>query len=73
MRGMDWKQLIAEIRGAGLTQSGIGFRIGKSQVWVSDVESGRYTDLKWADGQALIALHAEVTSAQKPIADQAAA
>lgn len=64
MRAMDWKQLVAEIRGAGLSQAEIGSRLGKSQVWVSELASGRYANPKWDDGQALIALHREVTRVQ---------
>jgi hypothetical protein len=56
--GMDWKTLISEIQGAGLTQIEIGKALGKSQAWVADALKGRYDDLKWSDGQALIALHA---------------
>ena len=55
---MDWKKIIAELQQIGLTQSDIGRALGKSQAWVADVVSGRYVDLKWADGEALKTLHA---------------
>ena len=42
-----------------MSQTAIGDAIGKSQAWVSATGKGQYDDLKWADGQALIALHAE--------------
>lgn len=54
---MDWKTLIAKLQASGLTQTQIGDALDKSQAWVADVAAGRYGDLKWADGNALIALH----------------
>lgn len=62
---MDWKKLLTEIRESGLSQIQIGERLKKSQAWVSAASSGQYDDLKWADGQALIALHAERCSSEK--------
>ena len=62
---MDWKHLISEIRAAGLSQMQICERIGKSQAWVSAASSGKYADLKWADGQALISLHKQVCNKQE--------
>jgi hypothetical protein len=56
---MDWKTLIAEIQAAGMSQSDIGRHINKSQAWVSAAATGKYDDLKWSDGEALRALHAE--------------
>lgn len=70
---MNWKLLISEIRTTGLSQIQIGKRLGKSQAWVSAVLGGKYLDLKWGEGQALIALHAEVTSRQEPTQQQEAA
>lgn len=57
---MDWKLLIAQIRAAGLSQVQIGERLGRSQAWVSAASSGKYKDLKWGEGQALITLHQQV-------------
>lgn len=53
---MDWKTLIEEIQATGLSQAEIARRLNKSQAWVSAVLAGKYEDLKWSDGQALIAL-----------------
>jgi hypothetical protein len=61
---MDWKTLIVELQQAGLSQVDIGARIEKSQAWVSAAACGKYDDLKWRDGQALIALHNEVLGTQ---------
>ena len=54
---MDWKTLISDLQAAGMSQSAIGDEIGKSQAWVSAVLKADYGDLKWSDGEALIALH----------------
>lgn len=62
---MDWTLLIAQIRAVGLSQVQIGERLGKSQAWVSAAASGKYRDLKWAEGQAVVALHAEVCGTEK--------
>ncbi len=54
---MNWETLIAELQAAGMSQVVIGAAIGKSQAWVSAASQGHYDDLKWSDGQKLIALH----------------
>lgn len=57
---MDWATLVSDIQNTGMTQAEIGRALGnKSQAWVADVLSGRYGDLKWADGQALRRLHGQ--------------
>ena len=56
---MNWKTLIAELQSFGMTQVEIGLVIDKSQPWVADIVSGRYGDLKYADGVALKRLHAK--------------
>ena len=66
---MDWKTLITDLQGTGLSQSGIGVAVGRSQAWVADILRGRYEDLKWSDGEALRALHAKRCG----VADKAAA
>ena len=65
---MDWKLLIAQIRATGLSQVQIGERLGRSQAWVSAAASGKYLDLKWSEGEAIRALHAEVTNQHKEAA-----
>lgn len=59
---MNWMQLLQEIQGEGLSQEEIGDRIGRSQAWVSAASSGKYLDLRWADGEAIRKLHAKVCS-----------
>ena len=56
---MDWKTLIEELQGSGMSQALIGGAIGKSQAWVCAVLKGQYADLKWSDGESLLMLHAE--------------
>lgn len=63
---MNWKSLIADIRGAGLSQTEIGRRIGRSQAWVAALVAGKYKDVGWSDGEAIRKLHAEMTSTVNP-------
>lgn len=65
---MDWKTKIKEIQACGMSQSAIGAELGKSQAWVADVLRGRYEDLKWTDGQALIVLHQRVCGTERKAA-----
>jgi len=65
---MDWKKLLQEIQATGLSQIDIGERIGRSQAWVSAAVAGKYQDLRWADGEAIRSLHAEVTGGAKKVA-----
>jgi len=63
---MNWQNIISEIRAHGLSQVQIGLRIGRSQAWVAAASQGKYSDVRWGDGQALIALHSEVTAIASP-------
>ncbi|MBI4997837.1 MAG: hypothetical protein HZC22_13285 [Rhodocyclales bacterium] len=64
---MDWKSLIADLQGTGMSQTLIGAALGKSQAWVCAVAAGKYVDLKWSDGEALRRLHAaKVSSTDTP-------
>ena len=65
---MDWKKLISEIQACGYSQAAIGKDLGRSQVYIADIAKGRYSDLKWADGQALRRLHRKVTRQQEQAA-----
>lgn len=67
---MDWKTLIEEVQAAGFPQIEIARRLSKSQAWVSAVLAGKYEDLKWGDGQALIALRDAIRAT--PAAKEAA-
>ena len=55
---MNWKTVISEIKaGLGITQAQIAKRIGISQISVSDLETGRTKDPRYATGAALMSLH----------------
>lgn len=58
----NFQTLMAEIVSAGWTQVEIATRLARAQSWVSDIYRGEQTELKFADAQALLALHAEVCS-----------
>lgn len=58
--------MVCEILETGLSQKEIADHVnGKSQAWVSSVANGGFQDLKWEDGQALIALHKRVCRRKK--------
>lgn len=70
---MNWKTLIAELNDAGMSQASIGAEIGKSQAWVCAVLAEQYADLKWADGEALLKLHAVKLGSSNTAAQKEAA
>jgi hypothetical protein len=51
--------LVKDLLAGGLTQQALGDLLGKSQAWVGAVLAGKYSDIKWSDGEALRKLHAE--------------
>jgi len=53
---MNWQTILSEIQAHGLSQMQVADRLDKSQAWVSAVSQGKYSDLRWADGQAMLAL-----------------
>lgn len=59
---MDWRKMVSDLSDAGYTQVQIAQELGKAQSWVADVAKGRYADLKWSDGQKLIAFHRTATA-----------
>ena len=58
--GMNWQTIISEIRAKGFSQAEIGRCICRSQAWVAALVAGKYKDVAWSDGQALLALHSKV-------------
>lgn len=54
---MDAKQLLAEVRGRGLTQVEVAAGMGVSQGTVSKIERGQTQDIKNSTYQKLVALH----------------
>lgn len=60
IRGMETHiTLVKDLLAGGLTQQALGDLLGKSQAWVGAVLAGKYSDIKWADGEALRKLHAD--------------
>lgn len=58
---MDWKQIIAQLQAAGLSQAQIAARCGCVQATISDLASGKTSDPRHSLGQSLQALRYEVT------------
>lgn len=60
IRGMETHiTLVKDLLAGGLTQQALGDLLGKSQAWVGAVLAGKYSDIKWSDGEALRKLHAD--------------
>lgn len=60
---MDWKQLVLEIKGAGMTQEQIADFIGVSAGTLSELINGKIIEPRWSRGDALIALHRDKCAA----------
>lgn len=58
---MNWQTILSEIRAHGLSQMEVARRLGRSQAWVAALAAAKYKDVSWTDGQALLALHAELS------------
>lgn len=58
----QFKKMISELIGTGLTQKSVGDSLGKSQAWIGAILADKFNDLKWSDGEALRKLHAKVTA-----------
>lgn len=66
---MNWQTILSNIQAHGLSQTQVAERLNKSQAWVSAVSQGKYSDLRWADGEAMLALLDELNkSADKKVA-----
>ena len=61
---MDWKRLLTELGDAGWTQAQIAERCGVSQNTVSDLERGATANPRFAFGNALLVLHAQVIASK---------
>ena len=53
----------------GLTQQQLGNLLGRSQAWVTALVAGKYSDIRWSDGEALRRLHAERCHAAPDMAE----
>lgn len=65
---MNWKTILYEIQAYGLSQTQVAERLDKSQAWVSAVSQGKYSDLRWSDGEAMLNLLEELRSQSKEAA-----
>jgi hypothetical protein len=54
---MNWKNLIEDLLQAGFNQSSISREIGLTQPTVFRILNGEQKDMKWSDGERLLALH----------------
>jgi transcriptional regulator with XRE-family HTH domain len=60
---MDWQKLIAELQDHGYTQPQIAAACGCGQSTVSELSLGKTKEPRHSLGEALRALHAQVTGA----------
>ncbi|WP_112692644.1 helix-turn-helix transcriptional regulator [Microvirgula sp. AG722] len=58
---MDWKQLIKDLVGRGLTQNEIGRAADVSQPYISDLLNGRRRQPSWEIGDKLLRLSRRTT------------
>jgi predicted transcriptional regulator len=61
---MDWKKIIEELSGAGVSQYAIAKELALTQATISRVATGDQKDMKWSDGQRLLQLHSKHFGAQ---------
>jgi hypothetical protein len=64
----NFQEMMIEIVSAGWTQVEIASRLTRAQSWVSDIYRGEQKNLKFADAQALLALHSEVCASKEAAA-----
>lgn len=69
---MNWQTILSEIQAHGLSQVQVAERIGRSQAWVSAVAQGKYGDLRWSDGKAMLDLLEALSGAAAVDAGEAA-
>lgn len=70
---MDWHSLITDLIAKGWTQARIAEACGASQPLISQLQSGRISDTKYAVGQALVKLHRKVVTGGRRETDRAGA
>jgi len=62
---MNWQKIVAELKQTGLTQAQIAKAINVSDSTLSELCSGKTSEIRWTKGNALVTLHAEVCGAQQ--------
>ncbi|WP_018609461.1 transcriptional regulator [Uliginosibacterium gangwonense] len=55
---MDWISLINDLIAAGMTQAAIAAEVGVKQPTINGLLSGAQKDMRWSNGERLLALHA---------------
>lgn len=68
LRAMNWTEIIADLRNAGLSQDRIAKEIGITQASVSDIATGKTKTPRWETGTALLAMHKRVMRARSKAA-----
>lgn len=66
--GMNWIEIMADLRNAGLSQDRIAKEIGITQASVSDIATGKTKTPRWETGSALLAMHKRVMRARSKAA-----
>lgn len=57
-----WPSIIKDLLDSGLTQARVAELIGVAQTTISEMANGRIKEPGWSKGQALLALHNQVTT-----------
>ncbi|NYT25362.1 helix-turn-helix domain-containing protein [Alcaligenaceae bacterium] len=68
---MDWKNIILSLVSHGLTQAQIAKESGVSQPTIAGLLSGAQRDMRWENGDRLLALYRKVYGADRPTKDTA--
>ena len=55
---MDWNKIVSEIKATGMTQAQIADEIKIATGSLSELCSGKISDIRWSKGNELLALHA---------------
>lgn len=55
---MDWSKIVSEIKATGMTQAQIADEIKIATGSLSELCSGKISDIRWSKGNELLALHA---------------
>lgn len=54
---MDWKKIIVDLAGCGMTQAEIAAKVGVKQPTIAGILAGVQKDMRWSNGEKLIRLH----------------
>ena len=68
---MDWKAIIKDLRGVGLSVETIAGEVGLSASAVREIVAGRTSEPRYAAGDRLVALHKTKVNRPAPTRDAA--